>query len=294
MGEATVADVSGLEALQYNTAGLAFHRTQELMFTQSDWIAETNYFYAAGSMSLGQFGVISLNAAHLDYGDMSVRTELRPEGTGEFFSAQDLKIGLAYANQLTDRFSMGTQVKFIRQEIWHMSAQTMAIDMGALFVLPLKDIRLGMNISNFGGKMSLNGRDVRFFDDPEETMYGNNDQIPANYELSRWPIPIIFRIGLSGELFAVKNAALRLNLDALHPSDNMEYVNIGTELKLLNTLFLRGGYRQLFLEDAEGGLSLGAGLWYAFSPSFKIRADYAWSDYGRLSAVNMFTFSIIY
>ncbi len=294
MGEAAVADVNGLEALHYNTAGLAHNHIQEAMFTQSDWLASTHFLYAAGSMNLGRYGVVGVNIAHLDYGDMSVRTESMQEGTGEYFSAQDLSIGLTYANKLTDRFSMGGQVKFIRQEIWHMSASTMALDMGALFILPIKDIQLGMSITNFGGKLLLSGRDVRFFADPDEEMYGNNDQIPALYEVDHWPLPIIFRIGLSGEVFRSDRMALRLNFDALHPSDNMEYVNVGSELGLFGTVFLRAGYRQLLLEDAEGGLSVGGGLFYPVTPALKIKADYAWCDYGRLHQVKMFTLSLVY
>ncbi|KUK88674.1 MAG: hypothetical protein XE04_1946 [Marinimicrobia bacterium 46_43] len=294
MGEAAVADVRGLEALHYNAAGLAHHQIQEAMFTQSDWLASTGYLYAAGSMNLGRFGAVGVNVAHLDYGEMSVRTEAMQDGTGEYFSAQDLTIGLTYANRLTDRFSMGGQVKFIRQEIWHMSASTMAVDMGALFILPLKNFQLGMSITNFGGKLLLSGRDVRFYEDPDEEMFGNNDQIPAIYELDRWPLPIIFRIGLSGDVFSTEKLTLRMNVDALHPSDNLEYINLGTELEMFRTVFLRAGYRQLFLKDAEGGLSFGGGLYYPVTPALKIKADYAWCDYGRLHQAKMFTLSLVY
>ncbi|MDD5582854.1 MAG: hypothetical protein PHS99_06545 [Candidatus Marinimicrobia bacterium] len=54
------------------------------------------------------------------------------------------------------------------------------------------------------------------------------------------------------------------------------------------------GYRQLFLQDAEGGLSLGGGVYYAMTPSLKLKADYAWCDYGRLNQVKVLTISLIY
>jgi len=294
LGEAMVADGGGIDAIHYNTAGLAHHGTQALMFSQSNWLAGTDFLYVGGTMNLGRAGVAGLNVVHLNYGDELVRTVEMPEGSGEVFNSQDISMGLSYAARLTDRFSMGGQLKYISQQIWHMQASTMALDLGALFELPFRGIRLGMNISNFGGKMMLYGRDVRFYEDPAEELYGNNDRIPSMYQLSRWPLPITYRIGLSGMLLEGPLFGVRLNLDALHPSDNLEYLNVGAEAAVAKRLFLRAGMRTLFLEDREGGFSLGAGLHHAFSPSFKIQADYAWVDYGRLNAVKMLSFSILY
>ena len=294
MGESGVANVRGMSALQYNPAGLSRYNTQAISFSQSNWLVDTDFFYFAGSMNFGRSGVVGFNVTSLDYGDMAVRTVKKPLGTGEMFNAQDLSIGLSYANNLTDRFSIGGQVKYIGQKIWHMNATTAAIDLGALFVTQFKDIRLGMSITNFGGKMKMSGRDVCFSNDPDEDSYGNNDQIPSEYKLDNWPLPLTFRVGLAGE--AIDNKMLRwtLSIDAIHPSDNTEYVNLGTEVELRKMLYLRTGMRTLFQTDREGGLTFGGGIKYAFSQSLKLQIDYAYVDYGRLGNINVFTLSINY
>ncbi len=294
LGEAVVADAQGIDALHYNSAALAHFNTQEFMFSQSQWLAGTDYMYVGGSVDLQSAGVVALYMTNLNYGDMLVRTELAPEGNGEKFSAQDVSIGVSYAKRLTDRFSMGTNIKYVSQSIWHMNASTFALDIGALFDLPIPRTRLGMNISNFGGKMQMAGRDVRFFNDPEKTFYGNNDQIPADYELGRWPLPITYSMGISSRLIEQPYFSWKVNVDALHPGDNLEYMNVGSEVTIARTISLRGGYRTLFLTDKEGGLSLGAGLFYAFAPNFKIKADFSWVDYGRLNDVKMLSFSVKY
>lgn len=75
--------------------------------------------------------------------------------------------------------------------------------------------------------------------------------------------------------------------DVLYPSSNENYVNMGVEYGLKNSYFLRAGYRQLFLEDREGGLTFGAGL-----KLFNIQIDYAYSDRGRLNAVQYFSLGV--
>ncbi len=81
--------------------------------------------------------------------------------------------------------------------------------------------------------------------------------------------------------------------DALHPSDNYESVNLGTELSLRDFVFLRGGYQSLFLADAEGGLSLGAGMKSKMLFSRAIaKFDYAYQDRDRLEAVHVFSIGI--
>ncbi len=294
MGESGVANVSSMSAIHYNPAGLSRFNTQAITFTQSDWLVNTDFFYFAGAMNFGVGGVVALNVTTLDYGDMLVRTVEKPGGTGEYFNAQDLAIGLAYSNNLTDRFSIGGQLKYINQKIWHMNSATAAFDIGALFITQFKDIRLGMSITNFGGKMKLSGRDVRFSNDPDEESYGNNDQIPAQYQLDQWPLPLTFRVGLAGE--AIKNRLLKLTwaVDAIHPSDNTEYVNLGCELEISKMFYLRSGMRTLFQKNREGGTTFGAGLKYALNRSLKLQIDYAYIDYGKLSNIDMFTLSINY
>ena len=294
MGESGVANSTGLSSLQYNPACLARFNVQEITFSQSKWLVDTDFMNFSASMNFNQFGVIGLHVTQLDYGDEKVRTINEPTGNGEYWDAQDLNIGISYAKNLTDKFSIGGQFKFISQQIWHMKSSTMAIDLGALFITPFKDIRLGMSITNFGGKMMLEGRDVRFYDDPDETIYGNNDQIPAMYELNKWPIPLTFRVGLAGELIDSQGIKWTLSVDALHPSDNSEYLDVGTELGLFRKLYLRAGMRTLFAEDQEGGLSMGIGIQQAFTPALKIKVDYAWIDYGVFEYVNMLSVSLVY
>ena len=126
-------------------------------------------------------------------------------------------------------------------------------------------------------------------------MTGNNSQIPAVYELSRWPLPLTFRVGLSGELIQAANLRLSWAVDALHPSDNSEFIDMGTELALSNRLFLRAGLHNLFMVDQQQGrMALGAGLHHAFSPTLKVKVDYAWVDYALLLPVSMLSFTIEY
>lgn len=289
MGEAVVANPEGLSALQWNPAGLSRYGTQTAAFTQSNWLVDTDFFSAAAGVNLGRMGAVGLQLTMLNYGEMPVRTEQNPDGTGEYFTAQDFNMSIAYANNLTDRFSIGGQVKYIQETIWHMSASTVAFDIGALFTTPFKNIRLGMAITNFGGYMRLGGRDISFVTDPAEDMYGNNDQIPAEYTLDSWALPLTFRVGLSGEFIDRGYIRWTWAIDALHPSDNTEYVNLGTELALWKTLYLRTGYRTLFMDERTGGLTAGIGMKYMITSSTGVMFDYAFVSYGNLGFINMFT-----
>jgi len=80
---------------------------------------------------------------------------------------------------------------------------------------------------------------------------------------------------------------LLLLSDVLYPSSNENYVNTGIEYGLLNKYFLRAGYRQLFLEDGEVGLTFGGGI-----KLFNIQLDYAYCDRGRLNFVQYFSVGV--
>jgi hypothetical protein len=75
-------------------------------------------------------------------------------------------------------------------------------------------------------------------------------------------------------------------LDALHPNDNSEYVNLGVEATLNNFVSLRAGYPSLFKDDSIEGPTFGAGLNYRiWRTSTILKIDYSIADFGPLGSV---------
>jgi hypothetical protein len=92
-------------------------------------------------------------------------------------------------------------------------------------------------------------------------------------------------------LKGLANSNLILAVDALHPNNDVESINIGAEYVLNQLIFLRGGYNTLFAKDSETGLSFGGGLKYKLGePTLAI--DYAYRDFGILNQVQMFTLGV--
>ncbi|NWF90608.1 MAG: PorV/PorQ family protein [Ignavibacteriaceae bacterium] len=294
IGGAFVSIANDASALYWNASGIATIEQKEIIFVHTNWIAETSFDYAGLVLPLSDFGTLGFSFTSLSMDDMKVRTVDKPDGTGEFFSAGDIAVGVSYANKLTDRFSIGMTVKFIQQKIWHMTASAFALDIGTLFRTDLfGGMVIGASMSNFGTPMKLEGRDARYFIRVDETKTGSNDQIPTNIELDSWDLPLIFQIGVSTYLLNTDNYKIKAAADAVHPSNNYQSMNTGLEFSFKNFLFIRGGYQSLFLKDAEGGLSLGLGMnsRILFSDAM-VNFDYAFRDFGRLESIHTFSVGI--
>ncbi len=293
MGGAFAAMAGDLSAMYWNPAGLGHYQGLGTMFVHNEWLADMNFNYAAVAFEVRGLGTLGLSVTSLSAPDDFVRTVDRPEGTGELFDANDLALGLTYARRLTDRFAIGGTTKFIRQNLWHMSANAVALDIGALFTTPFRNIRLGACISNFGSDLRLDGRDIRFSNDPDPTNEGNVEFVNALYETEKFPLPLSFRVGLATEIYQNDNVRVTVGLDALHPNDNAESINTGAEVVLNEMLFLRGGYSTLFRAESEEGLTLGGGLHYRlWGSSTMLKIDYAYADFGLLENVQRFSLGV--
>ena len=295
LGGAFVAVADDASSLYWNPAGISRLSSNEFLVTHTQWIGNINHDFGGIVFSMGSGGAIGLSIISVTTDEMEVRTELEPEGTGEFFSVSDLAFGATYAKNLTDRFSIGFTGKYIFQKIWHSQAQGLALDFGTLFKTDLfNGLKIGAVITNFGPDISIDGRDLRYFLDPDPNALGNNERIPSRVETDPWPLPLNFQFGVSTYAFNNESSQLLVSLDALHPSDNFEFVNLGLEYIMNDLIFLRGGYKGLFLEDSEEGLAFGAGVKLALSNGTKLRADYSFQDFGRLSNINTFALSIFF
>lgn len=292
MGSAFVGVSDDPSSIFWNPAGLAKLDGIGIMFDHTNWFAGINYNFLAATYKLGDIGTVGLSFTVSNYGDMKVTTIEEPNGTGEVFTANDMAISLAYAINLTDRFSIGFNPKFVYQSIWKMNATAFAIDMGVQYVTPFDGMILAMSISNFGTKMQLLGNSNLVLHDLDPEGTGNNDKIPAYLETNEWALPLNFRVGVAYCPIKTANYDLILALDAMHPSDNYESVNFGAELNFYRAFSIRGGYKSLFLKDSEESFTLGFGVKQFIVGNLAIKLDYAYQDFGRLKNIQKFTLGI--
>ena len=294
MGGAFVSLVQDATAMYWNPAGIGKVSGFEMTFTHINWLLDTNFDYAGIVLPIGG-GVASVGANVIVFGtgEQPVRVVGQEEGTGEFYSAQDLAAGVTFALNFTDRFSFGLNAKYINQRIRNSSANGFAIDIGALYITQLEGLQMGFSISNFGSDMRLSGRDLSNVLDPDIINDGV-EKILVNYETDSFTLPLLFRFGISYKRpMLSKHADLIVAVDLLHPNNDEESINVGAEYLLFKTFALRAGYRSLLLSDRTSGLSVGAGL--IVSPrrsEMKIVVDYAYVDWGVLNSVHNFSLGL--
>ncbi|MDX1430252.1 MAG: PorV/PorQ family protein [Rhodothermales bacterium] len=292
MGGAFVAEANDLSALYWNPAGLSKVRGSAVQFAYTDYLADINYNFAAFGTNLGNLGTLAASLIYLDSGEMIVRTTDRPDPSAEEaerFSVQDLALQVSYGRALTDRFSIGTTVKYIREKILNSSASTMAFDVGLVFTTPFQALRLGASMSNFGPKMQMSGRDILFSTDPDPNQSGNVDVVNSEFRTDEFSLPLMFRLGLAWDAVNDANHRIVLLTDAAHPNDNSEYLNVGGEYSFRDLIFLRAGVRNLFERDGEQGATFGGGLNIRIDRALRMRVDYAYADFGRLEQTHWFT-----
>ncbi|MBN1482410.1 PorV/PorQ family protein, partial [candidate division KSB1 bacterium] len=160
MGGAYVSITDDATAMFWNPSGIAATEKMQAVFHHSNWIADINLNYVAAVIPVARLGNIGLNATALSMDDMERTTIDNPEGTGEMFSAGSYAFGLAFARNLTDRFAIGFNVKYLNESIYHSSAQGIAFDIGTMFTTQFNGLRIGMSITNYGPKVQMSGRDM--------------------------------------------------------------------------------------------------------------------------------------
>ena len=292
MGSAFVGVANDQSAMFWNPAGLAKIDGIGIMVDHTNWLADIAYNYIAASYNLGGMGTVGFSFISSSYGDMKVTTVDAPNGTGQVFSVSDIAFSLGYAINLTDNFAIGFNPKIIYQSIWEASAVGFAMDLGVLYKTPFDGIVLGMSISNFGTKMQMQGSTTLVTYDPDLTSTGNNGKIPANLSTDYWSLPLNFRVGLAYSPISTENNKVTIAVDALHPSDNYESVNVGAEYVFKDIIALRGGYKSLFLQNSEESFALGFGVKQILLGNVALRVDYAYQNFGRLNYIQKFTLGV--
>ncbi len=294
MGGAFVAIADDPTALYWNPAGIVSIESPMAHFYHSPWIADVQFNHSAVVVPLNRSSSFGFFITSVTMDEMQVRTVKSPQGTGEYFSVSNVALAGSYARRLTDRFSFGVNMKFIQEKIWHMNAGGLAVDLGSLFVTKNSGLRIGMSVSNFGGKISMDGYDTEVDYDVDETMYGNNDKIDASLNSMDWPLPLVFRAGVSKDVVQSDVHKLTLAADAIHPNNNVEYINLGFEYMLRKMISIRGGQAFYGMDQSKEGITFGVGLNYQIPRGPKVTFDYVYRDIGVFDNIPGYSLNIIF
>ncbi len=293
MGGAFVSLADDATSMYWNPGGLANLTEKEIFVMHSEWIANINFDYLALAIPVGGAGAFGVNVTAMTMDEFDVTTEEFPEGTDDTFSASSFAVGITYSHKLTDHFSIGGNFKFINEKIAASNARAFAVDIGTIFQTPLKGVRLGASITNFGEKIQITGDDLLVQNDIAPNNSGNNPNVNAFLATGEFDLPLLLRIGVSWDVINTDKNRLTLAVDGAHPNDNTEYANIGGEYALFdNTIFIRGGYKSIFLKDSEEQLTIGGGFDYDFIRGYHIKFDYAFEQFENLDKAHKFSFSL--
>jgi hypothetical protein len=289
MGSAMTAMEGGAAMLFYNPAGMArLGTTADLMLGQTGWIADIDYNF--GSFAFrpfgGRLGVIGVSLAFADYGDLeeTVRAD-NEQGFLELgtFSPQAWSVGVGYARAITDRFSVGGQVKYatldLGSSVMGVEGNGSVTDDGV--VLARKDNEQGTMAFDFGVLYNTGFRSLNF------AVSARNFAPEVTFEEESFQLPLTLQIGVAMDVLdltpygASNMHSLIVSLDAENPRDFSEQIKIGGEYTFLDAFVLRAGY--VFPTDEEG-ISLGAGVRQEIA-GIGFGADYAYTDFGVFSGV---------
>ena len=149
---------------------------------------------------------------------------------------------------------------------------------------------MGMSISNYGTKMKMEGRDLLLQTEVDPSLESDPININANFATDPFELPLIFRFGLSYTKPITDDIRWLFAADALHPNDNTESINVGSEISFRDFLFLRSGYSNLYQRDKISGLSAGCGIKLNILSSTYF-FDYTYVDMGPLGNPKKLTLS---
>ena len=290
MKGAYVGVTNDANSMFWNPAGIAKVRTQSANFSTIKWWADIDVNQLAYATTISGIGTFGVSMMSLSVPEQEITTVDQPDGTGRFFDANDLMIGLTYSRYLINDFSFGLTAKYIQQRIWNESSSTMAFDLGTQYSFGFNDLTLGMAIRNFGSDMKLEGEDLYAFPDRVSTDFPSRRPRQA-LETLDYQLPLNFQVGVAGKPISSQYYYWMVAADIMNPSDNNEQISVGTEVAILtkvSDVFLRGGY---LFNNPDETWAAGLGTIIRLT-GLNVSVDFSYSEHKYLSAIQRLTFTI--
>lgn len=265
----TLPDVAS-EGMFINPALIALSEQKySLNVAYSSWYIETTHQAAGFSYNLSGVGTIGLQAIYFDFGEIEKTRNPMPTEYGSYISmgtyrADAYALGITFARKLTNQFSFGSTIKYVKETIDIYKSDNVIADIGFLYYTGFKSFRIGAFLQNFG--------------------------LDAKYVDEKFKMPQQLKLGFSAEVWGELQNPNHLTLlfEAAHPNDLDEHLQFGLENVWLNTLVLRAGYK---LGYDDENLTLGLGLRFV-NRGFNFTFDAAYMKHEQLDSTIRYSLSM--
>lgn len=231
MGGASIANSINLYASESNPASLALLKNNGIALSNVAVGAGINQSYLGVVYRPENYGTLGFNVNSLNSGEMEVRTEFEPNGTGQVFYVNNTAVGVNYAQKLSDRFSLGIGLRYVYEGIAEYNNHTVTGDLGFLYTTDYKDLTFAVVVKNFGGNSQLRGSGFE------------SDFNRSVLSLEKYTTPTIFKMGFSLVPYKTEKQKLTVAAELNHPNDNAENVRLGAEMSFGEMVFTRVGYK---------------------------------------------------
>jgi hypothetical protein len=298
LGGSVTSDVTGLESIYWNPAGLGTIERAEVSFSHQPYIADLKVNNASIGTKVGGFGVLAFSVKVLSIGDVFVTTEEAPEGTGEVLTPTFSVLGLSWGRQFTDRVRFGMTANYVSESIANNTAHGLAFDFGAQYDTGYHGFKIGMVVKNIGTSMEYSGPGFEELLTPPDSDPTASGRIFSSSSAS-FEMPSYFQLGLSYDLLS--NAQHHLVAVGAFQNNNFsgDELRGGVEWNYRRMFALRGSYFGSFTghidpatadetstfhagDDIYTGVALGGGVNLRYGEKGLLGVDVAWRPVSSL------------
>ena len=266
MAGAFTAAADDVNAVMYNSAGLAQLKGIELTLMHSIWLAGIFYDYLAFAYPAGEIGTFGIGIVYVNSGEILRWDEAG--NPGDSFSASNIGINLGYGTIINEELSLGITLKLFNESIDDVGAFGFAADLGGIYRTPVKDLKLGLNVQNLGPK------------------FGFGEAF--------W-LPIIFKFGAA--YTGVRN--MLLSAEYHQPIETYGILALGMEYWYRNIIAVRMGFNfqgkfdlNEWYENVAGPAIMGSIVLGAGVKIDIYEIDYAYKQFGVLQSTHRIGLSL--
>ena len=290
MGGAFSANADDITALYWNPAGIARLQGINANASYTSWFAGITHNFVGAVIPISDRYRVGVSLTVLDNGQLEKATIQKDINAGTF-NANDLSLGVTLAGALTDRFSFGATMKYVRSAILDLSADGLAFDAGSLYQTDFYHLKISLALTNLGGDRAFDGNSLSILA-TQSDINSTAKALNAKLVTSSYSLPLSFRIGLGTDVFQgeQQDQVLNVGFDFAAHSDGAETYNVGAEYIWNGMVALRAGYA--FNQD-QLGLGAGAGFKYR-SEDFTGNIDYALSTTKSLGTIHRVSIGVAF